>query len=147
MVEQISAWAEQIIIAVIISTIFEILMPECKNKKYVKTVIGVYILFTIISPVIKSFSNGSTFLEESKFAQEFNEISSSYEPVENITNVKDTYILALKQDMSDKLYKKGFEVSTIKLNVDMKNEDSYGEIKSLSIGISKTAIQKLIKFL
>lgn len=137
MIEQISLWAEQIIIAVIISTIFEILIPECKNKKYVKTVIGIYILFTIISPVIKNFSSGSTFFEENKLIDEFNKDTSFYEPVESVSNVKNTYILALKQDMSDKLYKRGYEVSTIKLDVNMKDDDTYGQIKSLSIGISK----------
>ena len=50
--EKISLWASQIIIAVIIGTIIEMILPKGNNKKYIKVVIGVYILFTILSPVI-----------------------------------------------------------------------------------------------
>ena len=53
MIKFINSWAQGIILAVIIATIIEIILPEGKNKKYVKTVIGVYILFTIIYPLIK----------------------------------------------------------------------------------------------
>ena len=45
----ISNWIQGIIIAVIIGTIIEMLLPEGNCKKYVKVVIGVYILFSIIS--------------------------------------------------------------------------------------------------
>ena len=52
MVSFISSWAQQIIFAVIIGTILQMLLPEGKNKKYIKIVIGVYVLFAVISPVI-----------------------------------------------------------------------------------------------
>ena len=52
MISWISSWAQGIIMAVIIGAIIEMILPEGNSKKYVKIVIGVYILFTIISPVI-----------------------------------------------------------------------------------------------
>lgn len=52
MINNISSWAEQVIIAVIIATIIEMILPNGNSKKYIKTVIGVYIVYTIISPVI-----------------------------------------------------------------------------------------------
>lgn len=54
MINFISSWAEQIVLAVIIATIIEMLLPKNKNKKYIQMVIGVYILFNIISPIIKN---------------------------------------------------------------------------------------------
>lgn len=54
MIEFLSSWAEQIVLAVIIATIIEIILPNNKNKKYIQMVIGVYILFNIISPIIKN---------------------------------------------------------------------------------------------
>ena len=56
MVEWISNWAESIIVAVIIATIIEMILPEGNSKKYIKVVIGVYVLFTIIIPVINKFT-------------------------------------------------------------------------------------------
>ena len=52
MIKFISSWAGGIVLSVIIATILEMILPEGKNKKYIKTVIGVYILFAIISPII-----------------------------------------------------------------------------------------------
>lgn len=54
MISFISKWAEQVIIAVIVATIIELILPNNKNKKYIQMVIGVYILFTIISPIISN---------------------------------------------------------------------------------------------
>ena len=59
MVSWLSNWAEAIIIAVIIATIIEMILPEGSSKKYIKVVIGVYILFTIVSPVITQFTGKS----------------------------------------------------------------------------------------
>ena len=53
MINSISSWAEQIIIAVIIGVLIEMILPKSNSKKYIKTIIGVYILYTIISPIIK----------------------------------------------------------------------------------------------
>ena len=57
MIENLSLWAEQIIVAVIIATLIEMILPNGNNKKYIKAVIGVYILFTIISPILGSKGN------------------------------------------------------------------------------------------
>ena len=54
MISFLSSWAEQVILAVIIATILELILPNGKNKKYVQMVIGVYVLFNIISPIIKN---------------------------------------------------------------------------------------------
>ena len=48
MINFLSSWAEQIVLAVIIATIIELILPDSKNKKYIQMVIGVYILFNIM---------------------------------------------------------------------------------------------------
>ena len=50
----LSSWAEQIVLAVIIATIIELILPNSKNKKYIQMVMGIYIMFNIISPIIKN---------------------------------------------------------------------------------------------
>ena len=54
MINFMSSWAEQIILAVIIATIIEMILPKNKNQKYIQMVIGIYVLFNIISPIMKS---------------------------------------------------------------------------------------------
>ena len=116
MVTAISSWAEQIIIAIMIATIFEMILPDCKNKKYVKTVIGLYILFTILSPIITSYTK--------------------IDDVKN-NNIHDTYILSLKQDIQGKLNKKGYVVATMNIEIEKEDEDTYGQINKLTISLSK----------
>lgn len=144
MVTAISSWAEQIIIAIMIATIFEMILPDCKNKKYVKTVIGLYILFTILSPIIKNFSNGDISFASSEYTKEINEISSSYQKFDNVTdnNIQDTYILSLKQDIQGKLNKKGYIAATINIEIEKENEELYGQINKLSISLSKKPQQE-----
>jgi len=54
MINFMSSWAEQIVLAVVIATIIELILPKNKNKKYIQMVIGIYVLFNIISPIIKN---------------------------------------------------------------------------------------------
>lgn len=54
MINFMSTWAEQIVLAVVVATIIEMILPKNKNKKYIQMVIGVYVLFNIISPIIKN---------------------------------------------------------------------------------------------
>ena len=44
MIENISIWTKQIILAVIIASIIELITPNGKNKKNIKMIIGMYIL-------------------------------------------------------------------------------------------------------
>lgn len=50
-------WCEQIIISVFISIIVEMLIPAGNIKKYVKVVVGVYIMFVILDPIISNIEN------------------------------------------------------------------------------------------
>lgn len=75
MINFMSSWAEQIVLAVIVATIIEMILPKNKNKKYIQMVIGVYVLFNIISPIIK---NKDDFSIE-KYNIENYETKSQYE--------------------------------------------------------------------
>lgn len=139
MIKGISFWASQIIIAVMISVIFEMILPDSKNKKYVKTVIGLYILYTIVSPII---SNSSIDLIPEIDIQNSVTIQSTQKKNDISGNsLKEAYILSLKQDIHEKLRNKGYVVSTIKVDADI-TEENYGKIKSLQIGICKDVSKK-----
>ena len=52
MIENISLWAKNITLSVIMVSLFEMLLPNKKIKQYVNVVMGLYILFNIISPFV-----------------------------------------------------------------------------------------------
>ena len=67
MIEIFSSWAKGIVLAIVIISILEMLLPNNKTKKYIKMIMGLYLLFNIISPLIKnkdSFSISEFNLEE-----------------------------------------------------------------------------------
>ena len=53
MILKIKSWCEGIIVAIIISIIIEMLVPDGNNKKYVKVVIGIYIIFVTLNPIFQ----------------------------------------------------------------------------------------------
>ena len=63
MIDFINGWAKQIIICLMIVIIFELIIPEGKNKKYIKMVMGLFILYSIISPFFGDKINNIRFNE------------------------------------------------------------------------------------
>ena len=58
MVSFLSSWVKNLSLAIVIVSILEMLLPNNKTKKYIKMIMGLYILFSIISPFIQ---NGNIF--------------------------------------------------------------------------------------
>lgn len=140
MIEWISNWAGSIIVAVVIGTIIEMILPEGNSKKYIKMVIGVYILFTIVSPVINSFTGNKiklsdeldldTYIEESKDNINTHNTFES----DNEKNIMNIYISGLEDDLKAKLKSKGYIVNSI--NIDVSDNESY-TIDSIDLILEK----------
>lgn len=139
MIEFIKNWAEGIVIAVIIATILEMLLPDNKNKKYISTVIGIYILFAIVSPIISKFTGQTINLKD--YSNKDTSLSTSNTMnnialLENSSNVEDVYMKTLKSDITDKLKSKGYAVSFIDLKVNTSSKSNYGEIEGIYLKLS-----------
>lgn len=126
MVSFISSWAQQIIFAVIIGTILQMLLPEGKNKKYIKIIIGVYVLFAVISPVVGK--NIDLNLDEFNISLENTTTSLDKTNEDEITNL---YIGNLKQDVISKLNNKGYACE----NVELQTNENYEVLKISITGI------------
>ena len=129
MIEFLSSWAQGIIVAVIIATLIEMILPNSSSKKYVKVVIGMYILFTIVSPIIKKVGGKDIDLNtidiekyEQQIAKSDNTISRKFED-NNTRSIKDIYVSNLKADISAKLKEKGYEIDTS--DIQIKDDENY----------------------
>ena len=139
MVEWISTWAQGIIVAVIIATIIEMILPNGNCKKYIKVVIGIYILFTIISPIITKVTgnnfniseelNLDKFYEEADSKSIYNELNEN-----NSDNIKNIYIANLKTDIESKLKNKNYYV--VSCEIEIENEETY-EISKVNLTLEK----------
>ena len=116
----ITMWAQGIIIAVIIATIIEMLLPSNSNGKYVKVVIGMFVLFTIISPVINKFKNNN---KELIIADDYiknsnnKSIETSNINLSNENTIKRMYEENLKVDIKSKVNQKGYSTGDVNLEI------------------------------
>lgn len=138
MIEHINTWAQRIIIVVIISAIIEMILPNGNTKKYIKTIIGTYIVFIIIYPIVTGITGNEISLNEI--------IENTYEgkELEEINPVIDTnlyieneYKETLKKEITEAVLNKNYTVHNIELEIETKNEEKYGEIISISLNLSK----------
>jgi len=137
MVEFLNTWAQRIIVVVIICTIIEMILPEGKNKKYIKTVTGLYVVFTIISPIISKINlKESLNLEKYLNFSEENTVETSV-ILDNNKYIEELYKENLSSDIIAKIRVLGYDVASINVDIETKNEETYGSILSLKLKIVK----------
>lgn len=133
----ISNWIQGIIIAVIIGTIIEMLLPEGNCKKYVKVVIGVYILFSIVSPVITKVTGSefrvSDIYDINSYIEASTKSTQDYAEINKENQIKQIYETNLKKDMKQKIEEKGYKVKSIFL--ELANDKQY-TLKKINISLS-----------
>ena len=130
MIEWLRTWANQIIIAIIIAVIFEMIIPNSKNKKYIKMVINLYVLFVLINPIISEFTDIDS-LDLSKYDYKKyisqNTIVVSSNKSEEI--IKSTFEKSIKEDIQRKLKEQGYKVKSISINIDNSNYEKINWIR------------------
>jgi len=139
MIASLNRWTQNIIIAVIISIIIEMILPDGSNKKYVKVVSSLYILYIIVNPIlgIKDKAN-------------FNEIKAilkdnSAMPTVSEADIANTYILSLQNALQSEIVDLGYNVDSVqiyitsdysdivKIEIKMKSGENYDKEKILEL--------------
>lgn len=121
MITKLSMIAKGIAIAVVIGIIIKLILPENSNKKYIKVVISLFILFTIISPVIgkKTDLNDIDFENYLKNETELNGTESSEKIKENYNNsIKEKFINKTIKTINEKLNAKEIYCNKIEIKID-----------------------------
>lgn len=140
MIAFINSWVQGIILAVILATIIEIILPEGNNKKYVKTIIGIYIMFVIVQPLISKMLNKDVNIES--VMQNTTSTMSKFETNHNITietnaYIEKTYKQKLEEDIKDKSSEKGYNISFLNLAIETGDSEDYGQINNIAMKIDK----------
>ena len=138
MIDWFRAWSKGIVCAVIIGTLIEMILPDNNSKKYIKIIVGIFVVFTIISPIIEQFSGSD--MEDYLELDNYIETSSSTVIDNNSlsdkasSSIKRIYIQNLQNDIKTRLKEKGYVANNI--NIGISNDDSYN-IEKLEISISE----------
>ena len=137
MINFLSSWVKNLALTLIIVSILEMILPNSKTKKYVKMVMGVYILFSIISPFIE---NSSKFnlnnLDLTSYVEGIQETSSVSEEIDQTSmdnRLNQIYKEELEKDITQKVEEKGYEVESCKVVAHISQNDSGIEKITLKI--------------
>ena len=140
MIEFLVSWAEQLIIALIIIIIIEIILPNGNNyKKYIKVVLGIFLVYTIINPIVGEKINNIKFKEV---------VANPY--IEDNTNIQNNinydeqiekkFKIKFEENINEFLSKNGYELEKIEQDVTYKNQEI--EINKLKLKIEKQNQEK-----
>jgi len=137
MIDFIRTWANQIIVAVIIATIFEMILPNGNNKKYIKMIIGIYVLFTLIQPIAskitgKEFEISTNY--EKYFDEDILETSSNNFENNNSKLIEEAYINNIKSDVQAKIEQKGYRLTSCNITI-LTTEKKYGTIERIVLNV------------
>lgn len=135
MISFLSNVAETIILTIVICTILELLLPDSKNKKYIKVIMGIYLIFNIISPII----NNKEIL-----ATNFNNVlnnaqSISTESIDNKSSMDEQLEKVYKQKLDEEVEKKinefGYVVSGLQIEAKLLGDNA--GIYSINANVTK----------
>lgn len=139
MIEFLSGWAKNLGMVIVIVSIFEMILPNNKTKKYIRVVLGIFVMFNIISPFIKNkdkLSSVSIDLENYTTEQNVTVDQTSMDK-----RIQDLYEKELEKDIKNKIEEQGYKVASCKVNATiLENENSNSEentIQKIKLKIEK----------
>ena len=136
MIEWVKSWSNGIIIAVIIAVIFEIIIPNGNNKKYIKMVISLYVLFVILDPIISKFTSLNGIEINTKEYEKYFDSTNTLETSTTLDSEKlinNTAEKRVKENISNKLKELGYKVESISINI---NNES-GQINRIVLSVRR----------
>lgn len=135
MIQFCKTWCEGIIVAVIISIIIESILPEGNHKKYVKVVIGIYIVFTILNPFLGKLNT------EIKFENPLNlnaiQVSSA-----STQDIQKLYASGIKETLKNKIEE---EFGYLVTSLEIKYDENYENIETIELHMQESKISQIEK--
>ena len=141
MIEFLSSWAKGLGLAIVIVSILEMLLPNNKTKKYIRMVMGLYILFTIISPFIKNRTLFSVDnIDLSKELNNYSSVETSVDQTSMDERIQVLYVEELEKDITKKVEEKGYEVTECKVKANIQAQNN--TISKIKLKIEKNEENK-----
>lgn len=136
MIEFMSSWVKGLGLAIVIVSILEMLLPNNKTKKYIRMIMGIYVLFTIVSPFI---THQEVFKEDTFNLENYitTETSTTVDQSSMNERIKELYTQELEKDISKKMKEKGYQVKDCKVKVQISDKEEETKIAKIKIKVEK----------
>ena len=136
MIEFLSSWAKSLGLTIVVVSILEMLLPNNKNKKYIRMVMGIYVIFTMISPVINNkdvFDLNNINIEEYGTVQ----ASTNVDQTSMDKRIEELYMQELEKDITKKIQEKGYKVLSCKVKAQILGEENESKISKIKLNLEK----------
>lgn len=144
MIEFLSKWIEGIAIAVIIASIFEMILPNGNIKKYVKVILSIYIVFSIISPFTDNKVKGDFDLSKKvdDYSENITNKNYSKEEISTDKKLNKIYENTFEKELIQTIEKEGFKVYKCNVKGNFNAEEENAGISKISITLESKKILK-----
>lgn len=143
MIDFLSSWAKTVSLSVVIVSILETLLPNNKTKKYIRMCMGIYILFNIVSPFIKTVqASDLENINLNNIVDDISVNSTSIDQTSMDSRLKQLYIEELEKDITEKVKNKGYDVISCKVDAVISGNENEAGIKKLILKIEKNEANK-----
>ena len=137
MIEVISSWAKSLGVTIVLVSILEMILPNNKTKKYIRMVLGIFVIFNVISPFINNkdkLSLASINVEDyyqegisnSNTTESINSNNEALNQTSMDVRIKQLYEDELEKDIIKKIEELGYEVDSCKVEADVPTNESTG---------------------
>ena len=132
MIEIISSWAKSLGVAIVLVSILEMILPNNKTKKYIRMILGLFIIFNIISPFINNkdkLNIASINIEDYYTNSSGNDFNKNGDEKNlNQTSmdekIKILYQDELEKDIIKKIEEKGYKVKSCKVEAEVPTDNN-----------------------
>lgn len=125
-------WSEGIIISIIVATLIEMVLPNNNSKKYIKILIGIFVVYNIISPVIDVFGGKDLdrCIEVGDVLPTSVSVEENYEDINiNAQNsIKNIYAENLEQNLRASVKDIGYEAGNVSIKISNDNKYNIDKI-------------------
>lgn len=142
MIEFFSNWVQQIALSVIIVSIFELILPKGNLKKYIKVILGVYVVFCLISPFVDSQALYKLQdMDLSSYVEDKTKNSNNNVNQESMDlRLSKLYIEQLEKDIEKKVKENGYTMVKCNIDADLKSSSNNPGIHKIDLTLSKNNI-------
>ncbi len=147
MVNLLSNWAKNIGFAIVIVSIIEMILPNNNTKKYIKMVLGTYVLFCMISPFIKNkidFENINLEQYEETSSTTFNE-EKNQESMNR--RIEQLYIEQMEKEITKKVGEQGYKVKKCEVDATITDDADSTKINKVILKVDLDSSQQKAELL
>ena len=142
MIEFLSSWAKGLGLAIVIVSILEMVLPNNKTKKYIRAIMGIYILFNIINPFIK---NKEVFNVNEFDISNYTANTISTNTVNQTSmneRIEELYIEEIEKDITKKIEEQGYIVTKCKVQAKINDNSDDSKITKIKLNAKKSEVKK-----